>query len=119
MSVVLCGRWIRLLVGVELVLSPSRHSLGLARSPDRLIARKGSKAMDRAVGADEPVESYWKTELKHSLAVRGAGSTARRGEDREGYAGYGESRTRKMSQKERESRARLSALVAEHAPSRK
>jgi len=68
---------------------------------------KGSKAMDKAVGADEPVESYWKTELRHSLSVRG--STVR--QDRS-YESYGNSR--KMSKKEKESRDRLSALIAEH-----
>jgi hypothetical protein len=76
---------------------------------------KGNKALDRAFVKDQPpTESYFKTELKHSFAVRGASKTAK--QDRESYERYGASR--KMSKKEQESRARLQALVDEHAPSK-
>ena len=77
---------------------------------------KTNKALDAAFVKDEPVESYWRTELRHSLNVRGASNTARQ-QDRETYESYGASR--KMSKKEQESRARLQALVDAHAPKKK
>jgi|Transcript_6906 hypothetical protein len=76
---------------------------------------KANKALDRAFVKEEPTESYFKTELRHSFAVLGASKTAR--QDRESYESYGASR--KMTKKEQESRARLQALVDAHAPSKK
>lgn len=74
---------------------------------------KTNKAMDKAFSAnEEPVESYWKTELKHSLNIR----SSRVQEERD-YDRYGSSR--KMTKKEQESRERLQKLVEAHAPSKK
>ncbi len=77
---------------------------------------KSNKALDAAfsVKDEPPVESYFKTELRHSFAVLGASKTSGQ---RDLYESAGASR--KMSKKEQESRARLQALVDAHAPSKK
>lgn len=76
---------------------------------------KTNKALDKSFGAskDVEVESYWKTELKHSLKVRNISTGASKVED------YAPASSRKMSAKERESKERLQRLVDMHAPSKK
>lgn len=76
---------------------------------------KTNKALDKSFGAsqDVEVESYWKTELKHSLKVRSIKSGSSGTED------YAAVPPRKISAKERESKERLQRLVDMHAPSKK
>jgi hypothetical protein len=72
---------------------------------------KTNSALDRAfTQKDEPVESYWKTELKHSLGIR----QQRCEEKRISNNSYGSSR--KMSKREKESRDRLQELIQTHLP---
>jgi len=74
-----------------------------------------NKTLDKSFGAtkDAEVESYWKTELKHSLKVRGIYSGSSTNEE------YTAVSSRKMSAREKESKDRLQRLLEMHAPSKK
>lgn len=75
---------------------------------------KTNKALDGTFGSKgEEVESYWKTELKHSLNIRNIKSGSANLDE------YSSVSSRKVSAKERESKERLQRLVDMHAPSKK
>jgi hypothetical protein len=75
---------------------------------------KTNKALDKSLGStqDVEVESYWKTELKHSLKVRNIKSGSQPNDE------HTSGSSRRMSAKEKESKERLQRLVDMHAPNK-
>lgn len=80
-----------------------------------ILGYKTNKALDKsfAPAKDVEFESYWKTELKHSLKVRSINSGSHPTDERTVVS------SRRMSAREKESKERLQRLVDMHAPSKK